>query len=145
MSQRKQSPNATHTPRPQHEVLWALAHTYLQHAKQLLPMLAVGDHNIREEYRRDVAAAIGCLQAILQRGSIVQSTPVRTIKHHHNRLADTTKTVSVLATKIELKTRCMLARILFEYTDNYTDAEEHAKKAVRLDMDDLLRKHWINL
>ncbi|RKP06213.1 hypothetical protein THASP1DRAFT_31971 [Thamnocephalis sphaerospora] len=125
--------------RPRHELLWALAREYLRHAKQLLPSLGAGGDAVRDAYRRDILGAISCLKAVLLSGLTTTAASAAALGAHaskRRRIKPTesasASVVNTLSTTVELRTRCMLGRVLLEHTDNDAEAEMHARKTIQL-------------
>ncbi|ORX92255.1 hypothetical protein K493DRAFT_338900 [Basidiobolus meristosporus CBS 931.73] len=129
----------------QHKILWALAEHYLAHACQLASTLVAQPTQQKWiEHQRDIKSAVYCLEAVLRSGRGTNlfpggnspspmrfNTPMRGSGPQAPRTPTTPSRVTVMP-KIETKTRFRLSQILFQYTENVVEAEEHLQKAILL-------------
>ncbi|RGB40817.1 cohesin loading factor-domain-containing protein [Rhizophagus diaphanus] len=93
-----------------HQLLWYLAEHYLTKASALPTSSLANFPTLSPQHQRQILAAINCLEAVLK--SITNGKNYMTL--------------------IELKTRFRLSQILFWFTDNIREAENHIQKAILL-------------
>ncbi|KAK9727781.1 mau2 chromatid cohesion factor [Basidiobolus ranarum] len=132
----------------QHKILWTLTEHYLAHACQIASgLVAQPTQQKWIEHQRDIKSAVYCLEAVLKSGksanffsggmsanspsSMRFGTPQRSSILQSPRTPTTPSRVTVMP-KIETKTRFRLAQVLFQYTENIVEAEEHLQKAILL-------------
>ena len=93
-----------------HQLLWYLAEHYLKKASALPTSSLVNFPTLSPQHQRQILGAINCLEAVL-----------KSITNGKNYMS-----------LIEIKTRFRLSQILFWFTDNLREAENHIQKAILL-------------
>jgi hypothetical protein len=93
-----------------HQLLWYLAEHYLTKASALPTSSLVDFPTLSSQHQRHILSAINCLEAVLK-------------------CITTGKNYMPL---VDLKTRFRLSQILFWFTDNIREAENHIQKAILL-------------